>query len=320
MNEVILTPESLLLATNLTASAKLVWMLFRLQSSPDLASTTWLCTASGLSRPTVLAALAQLQKSGWTPTLPAPHGLAAQVPGALLLDQRLSAQARVLYGQLLVTPGFRHPCGQFTYPALTARLRAGPHTIRRAVGALVRAEWIKLERANRLAPTHFELTFPGFERSQNMLAAAQRRLEKAQFYGEGLMREYLSLLIDSDHYEDDAAPGFLVNPRTQERLQLDRFYPPSVAFEFNGPQHYRATARFSANHAAAQRERDLIKLGICVTRGITLVVIHPAELTLKGMQAAVGSLLPRRDLVGCDLLIDFLESEGRAYRRALERI
>lgn len=56
------------------------------------------------------------------------------------------------------------------------------------------------------------------------------------------MREYLSLMIDSGEFEDNAAPGFLVNPLTDERLQFDRFYPPGVAFEFNGPQHYGATS------------------------------------------------------------------------------
>ncbi len=133
------------------------------------------------------------------------------------------------------------------------------------------------------------------------------------------MREYLSLLINSDEFEDDAAPGWLVNPRTLERLQLDRFYPPRVAFEYNGPQHYRATGKFSADEVVGQRERDLIKLGLCVTRGITLVTIHPEDLTLRGMKQAVGSLLPLRDLTGSDLLIDYLETESRRYRRIASR-
>lgn len=69
------------------------------------------------------------------------------------------------------------------------------------------------------------------------------------------MKEFLSLVVDSDRYEDNATPGFLVNPFTRERLELDRFYPPSVAFEFNGPQHYGATELFSEEQATMQRGR-----------------------------------------------------------------
>src|SRR5690606_12471297 len=110
------------------------------------------------------------------------------------------------------------------------------------------------------------------------------------------MREYLSLLIDSDEYEDNAAPGFLVNPLTEERLQLDRYYPPGVAFEFNGPQHYGPTEHYTAEEAVKQRVRDLIKAGICAGRGIQLKIVHAEDLSLSKMKKIVGHLLPLRDL------------------------
>lgn len=327
-NEVAHVPVALLLSPALPASAKLIWMVSRLRTASDQAGTAWLSETSGLSRPTVLKAIARLMASGWDPTagrIPDPTGAGAPgaalpIPAALLTNRRLGVHGRVLYGLLLLTPGFRHPGGQFTYEELAGLAQVSPKTVARAFAQLARAEWVKVERANRLARVHFELSFPGLARGMTALARAQKRLEKASYFGEGLMREYLSLLIDSEDYEDDASPGFLVNPRTDESLQLDRYYPPNVAFEFNGPQHYRATEKFSAEEAAGQRERDYIKLGICTTRGVTLVVIHPENLTLKEMRQKVDNLLPPRDLTGYDLLIDFLESESRAYRRLASRL
>ncbi len=347
-SEVVQAPISLLLSPDIQAPAKLIWMVSRLRPSSNQAANkdankdanqadlAWLSETSGLSRPTVLKWLAQLVASGWDPTRAGDPGATARptatatakatatatvpVPRDILINRGLGVHARVMYGLLLLTPGFRHPCGQFTYAELAALAHASPNTVTRAVNELARAEWVKVERANRLARIHFELSFPGLARALMALAGAQKRLDQAKYFGEGLMREYLSLLIDSEDYEDDATPGFLVNPRTDERLQFDRYYPPSVAFEFNGPQHYRATEKFTAEEADQQRERDYIKLGICVTRGITLVVIHPENLTLKGMRQKVENLLPPRNQTGYDLLIDFLESESRGYRRFVSRL
>ena len=93
-----------------------------------------------------------------------------------------------------------------------------------------------------------------------------------------------------------------------------------MAFESNGPQHYRATDRFTPGQVAAQRERDYIKMGICMERGITLLIIHPGDLTVAAMQQKVANRLPLRDLTGYDLLIEHLESESRTYRRRMDRI
>ncbi|HEY3365424.1 MAG TPA: hypothetical protein VGK74_10265 [Symbiobacteriaceae bacterium] len=319
--------------------------------------TAWLSASTGLARTTVLAGLAQLTAQGWYPPPPG-AGATVPIPEAVLTNRRLSTQARVLYGLLLLTPGFldppflshsgtsirrtggfpdppflshsgtsirrtggSHPGGRFSYAELADLAHASRNTVAKALAELVRAEWVTLDRAHRRAPIHFELTFPGRERGEIALAAAQRRLSKKDNpFGEALMREYLSLLVDSDAFEDNASPGFLLNPRTQELLQFDRYYPPNVAFEFNGPQHYRATDRFTPGQVATQRERDYIKMGICMERGITLLIIHPEDLTVAVMQQKVADRLPLRNLTGHDLLIEHLESESRTYRRRMEGI
>lgn len=321
-------PVSLLLDPVLSPSAKLIWMVMRLQRDGGETRPALLEARSGLSRKTVIKGLAQLAVTGWLAaaagvpagaTHPSPSGPTIHYPCDLLVDRRVGLQGRLLFGLLQLTPGFRDPDGQFTYAGLSGLAGTSLPTVRRAVEELARAGWLRTARKHQLAPIHFSLDHPGVARGEAEVARARRRLEEAPFYGEALMREYLSLLVDSDQFEDNAAPGFLVNPWTDERMELDRFYPPGVAFEFNGPQHYGATDRFSAEAAARQRGRDYMKLGICVTRGIKLVVIHAADLSLETMRQKVGQVLPLRDLTGHEQLVAFLESVSRRYRLAARR-
>ena len=305
-------PTSMLLTPDLPALAKLVWMVARLVPSAGIGS---LATTAGLSRLTVRKAMAQLRAAGWDPSRAEPQSPTVPVPAELLTNAKLGAHARVHYGLLHLTPGFSHPTGQFTYADLAALAHLSPNTVTKSIDQLVKAEWIKTERKNRRDRIHFELTYPGLDRGLTALARAERRLGKPKPYGEALMQEYLSLLIDSEEFADNTRPGFLVNPRTDERLEFDRFYPPKVAFEFNGPHHDGETDQVTAAASVAQQERDLIKLGICARRGITLVVVHPEDLSLTGMMSKVANLLPARDLTGYDLLIDFLDEESRNYRR-----
>lgn len=185
-----------------------------------------------------------------------PLGGTVLIPGDLLADHRVGVRGRILYGHLQLTPEFRHQAGQFSYAFLSSLSRNGLQAVKRAVSELVETGWLQITQKNQLAPVHFVLRNPIDDRSRAEVARAERRLEEAPFLGEALMREYLSLLVDADDFEDNAAPGFLVNPWTDERLQFDRFYPPGVAFEFNGPQHYGPTDRFSGGYAAKQRGRD----------------------------------------------------------------
>lgn len=319
-SQVVQVPASLLLSPHVPASAKLIWMVSRLPPAQGQVTAGWVCAVSGLSRPTAVKGLACLAAASWGPARPADPGATVPVPGAILTNRKLGIPSRVLYGLLLLTPGFRHPCGQFTHAELAGLAHASPTTVVHGLSELARAEWIKAKRANRLAPIHFELTFPGLDRGLRAIAAAQERLNREEYRGEALMREYLSLISNSNNYVDNTFPGFLRNPRTDELLQFDRFYPPKVAFEFNGAQHYHPTKKYSADDVARQQERDLLKQGLCIREKITLVIIRDEDLTLEAMRRKVGNLLPLRDLTEHDLLIDFLESESEAYRRNVERL
>jgi len=125
----------------------------------------------------------------------------------------------------------------------------------------------------------------------------------------------VSLIIDSNHFEDNARPGFLVNPITNERMELDRYYPPVVAFEFNGPQHYHTTERFPSERALQmQQARDLMKEALCAREGIPIVTIHREDLKLETMRQKVGALLPMRDLRAHAELVEWLDKVSKPYR------
>lgn len=309
-------PISLLLNSHLTASVRLIWMLRQL--APDSPGTGQLLTLSGLSRPTVLKSIAHLDSVGWYQSLPRTPSI--RVPRALLTDRRLSAQARVLRALLEATPGLANGTDSTTYRKLGNLAGRSPHTVRQAMQDLATLGWIRLEQPHRLAPIRFECHDPFVDRAMIEVEEARRRLEESRYMGEAIMREFLTILVDSADFEDDAAPGFLVNPYTDERMQFDRFYPPNVAFELNGAQHYQPTDLFPVTwKVTKQRGRDYMKAGICFYRRVHLVIVHAEDLHLEGLREKASPLLPMRDLSSHGPAIGFLETAARHYRQVIQR-
>lgn len=335
-------PVSLLLAKELLPSARLVWMLHQLLGAPRATDPAPLQETSGLSRPTILKALAQLAAGDWAlpptaeprpgpkpgtspPTAPRPHtptptARGVSVPGPLLCDWRMGAFARVLYCVLKTAPGFQQEQGQITITALCARTGASRNTVKQGIRDLVQAGWLKADQTHKRAPVAFTLFKPVDVQAESEVAASRGRYTAALHRGEALMKEYLSLLVDSQEYDDNARPGFLSNPLTGQRMEFDRFYLSGVAFEFQGPQHDGPTEGVSEEEASQQRARDLMKRGICSERGITLVEVRLRDLSLEGMKRKVGQLLPLRDLAGHERLIANLEATARRYRQGDDRL
>lgn len=301
-------PVALLLDPAQTAAAKVLWMVRRLHPA---ASPAELEAHAGLSRHTVRDGLAAQASS--RPGRP-PGGPRVQVPGALLADRTLGARAKVLYGLLQATPGFQGHWGRFTYAALCAQTGLSRNALKAAAADLTGAGWLKLSQKNRLSPIRFSLGSPAWRRSLAEATAARRRLDRLKYTGEAIMQGFLSLLVESEEYFDNARPGFLTSPLSSERLELDRFYPQqNVGFEYHGAQHFGQTDKFSQAEAEAQHLRDVIKAGLCVYAGVHLVIITAADLSLQGMIRKVRGVLPLRDLAGHELLIDVLEDASLTY-------
>jgi len=275
---------------------------------------------TGLSRDWLRKTQERLQAHGMDRPLPVGVSSAglARLPIALLSAAGIHGQAKVLYATIQCLPGYVHPSLTTTWDELRLLTNLSENTLRRALKALEAHGWLSIHRPAWRGPFQLTLHDPQTERIRRAVAAADRRLQRAQYLGEALMREFITLLVDCDEFEDDASPGFLVNPYTNEEMQFDRFYPPSVAFEFNGPQHYGPTRLFpDADEARHQQARDLIKLGICAVRGIRLVTIHADDLTLEAMVRKIEDLLPLRCLDGMEEFIAYLEVRSAQYRRSL---
>lgn len=305
-NRFIQVPASLLLDPNLTTQNKVIWMVRHLLPEADPARVQAL---TGFCRQTVLNGLA------WVAGFPAPRGWPkVRMPVALLTEPGVGARAKEIYGFLQTVPTFRGNRGQFTYAGLSAMTRLGPNTLKRAMADLTGSGWVRTTQKSRLGPIHFKLGTPEQRRREAEAAVAERRLRRALYGGEAIMQEYLSLLVDSKDFADNIRPGFLVNPLTQERLELDRYYRShQVAFEFHGDQHDRASDQFSQRDVDDQRLRDLIKAGLCVYEGIRLVIVRAENLSLQGMIRKIGQGMPLRDLTGQERLIDHLEDASLKY-------
>lgn len=321
-----------LLGNRLDPSAKLVWLVLRAAALERLGrpggesrqakvpGPSRLGAGSALSRQTAARALALLSDSEWYQEGRSPGAPAVTFPVDLLPEIDVGVRAKLLYGWLQLTAGFKRPSGQFRYIELSTLAGMSLNTVKAGVKELQDSGWLRTEQKHKHAPVCFELTNPLALEGQGQAERAKRRVDRARFRGEAIMREILNLLVDSADYEDNAEPSFLVNPLTEERMQLDRYYRSAgVALEFNGPQHYGPTGRFSAREAAQQRARDLMKAALCAENGVRLLVVVAADLSLKAIRQKVEGVLPLRSLKGKEEAVGVLEEMGRRYRKAAEK-
>lgn len=97
------------------------------------------------------------------------------------------------------------------------------------------------------------------------------------FYREKELKVALDKIFPTELFMDNVRPKWLINPQSGRRLELDRYYPNrNLAFEYNGPQHYRVAPFFYGAEAEQklkeQQQRDNIKRRLCSKQNIALVV------------------------------------------------
>lgn len=306
-------PVQLLVDQGLSSSAKLLWMA--LQLGPKT-SRKLVQERSGLTRPTIIRSQAELEAAGWLPNAARKPTAQVSIPSDLLLDRRVGVQAKLLFGLLQL----HSPKNQVTYNELCTLAHLTPKPVRQAVRELQEVGWLQVTQQSKFKPIQFALQNPFEASRQAEVEVVTNRLAESDFKGEALLREILTLVVDSTDFEDNATPGFLINPLTDAELQFDRFYPPSVALEFNGAQHYQTTPRYpDESKLRTQRSRDLMKIGICSLKGIHLVILHAEDLSVATLQQRLAGLLPLRDLDGHEPLVAYLNAEGRRYQRKAKR-
>ncbi|MEW6397717.1 MAG: hypothetical protein AB1503_00915 [Bacillota bacterium] len=240
------------------------------------------------------------------------------VPAGLASDRSLPSPAKGIYLVLANLGAQERPDEPICARPKTLLEATGlnhPLTLKRWLARLEQAGWIRIEPAGRGAML-ISLTSPG----QVELAEVMRRLESADFKGQALTREWARRLVVDRPYQENAEPPFLVNPLTGCPLQYDIYFPPDVAIEFNGPQHYGPTEKYpDAEAATMRRALDLIKLGLSVRHGVHLVIIDPEDLTLERMRAKIKGLLPLRPVEEDDPVIRYVARVSNAYIRQCRR-
>ncbi len=151
---------------------------------------------------------------------------------------------------------------------------------------------------------------------------AKKELEVAAYKGEATAKKFLDwLTYPTIQYIDNARPSFLKNPETDQPMELDRFRPPDLAWEYNGEQHYGTTEKYPSEKAFRDtRKRDLMKEALCLENQVRLIIITKDDLTLERMLGKIPpELLRPADMTGP--FIGMLDQAGRecARRRDWDR-
>ena len=163
--------------------------------------------------------------------------------------------------------------------------------MRKVCKELAGTGWMRLKGSSRMVnpvaviPYHLQAKMALMLREQSAVASNR---------GEFLMKRLLDLLIDSDNFVDNARPGFLESPLSEQPLEYDRLYLEGVAFEFNGWQHYGPTEKFPDEKELKEvQARDLIKKALSVDHGVTLVTVTAGQLAPSEFVKLLPAKLPR---------------------------
>jgi len=331
-------PVKLITDRNLTLRSRFIYMLLASLCPKDaiscLASNTMLFSLSGIrSRGGLQHHLEELVSHKYLLmerpagphrtryTLLPPGGPTVTLPAYLIQHAAVPPEAKALYALMAVEaepePEQPMPMRQDQLAALAGIGSA--NTVRGYVRALTEGGWLKVERRPGIRSFNYIVADPHRAMRQWVRVNVGYRIKRQEFKGEAIMKEMLNVLVPDPDFEDNARPGFIINPGTQERLEVDRYYPSArVAFEFNGPQHYRPTEKFSDPAAVqAQRARDLIKTALLMTREIHLITVHPEDLSLNRLREMIGNLMPVRPIRWEDPVTQKVEQEAHRYRKTL---
>lgn len=335
-------PVDLVAASSLSTTSRYLYMAIASLCPPESDSCRMslreLAGASGIQdKRSLNRHLQQLVQHGWLSIakVPGPYpsvyslnsaGLPERlvdVPASLIQHRNLSPGAKCLYAMIQGCPR-ADEAGLVASQADLAKMMGlkSSDTVRSLVGELMREGWLVVSRGRGSRRYMYQPLDPHWALRESALRRVQIRIERELYKGEALMREMLNVAIADDRFQDNARPGFLINPLTDERLEFDRWYPEAgVAFEFNGLQHYQPTMLYSdADAVRKQRARDLIKAAIAQQRGIHLIVVRPENVTFDWLTTRVAGLLPVRKLRFEDPVVGYLDRASRAYVRRVRRV
>lgn len=249
-------------------------------------------------------------------------GKTVRVPGALVTLAPVSPGARWLYAFLLTKCGRGSKRHRSRQTDLAAEAGIGSRvTVRALITELRQAGWLWVETADRTKGWTYELMDPHIALRRTELRRVKARLRRAAFVGEGLAKELLTLLINDARFEDNARLNILVNPRTGEPMELDRWYPEAkVAVEFHGSQHFAPSEKFSEEEVNEQQARDLMKDSLARKHKIRLLIMTAQALTIEAVTEMFQGVMPLRTVREEDPVVRWLRERARSYLRRVADI
>lgn len=101
-------------------------------------------------------------------------------------------------------------------------------------------------------------------------------------------REMLARIFDGFAERDNVSPDWLVNPSTNRKLKLDKFYPDvSIAVRFVGLTA-KGQGRQSDLEVLENTERERSRAELCRQHGVYLATVDPAEDLVKQMDGLLS--------------------------------
>lgn len=109
-------------------------------------------------------------------------------------------------------------------------------------------------------------------------------LEMAVHAGEARMKLLVDEIQVCRDSLDNVRPSYLRSPLTRFNLEVDRLVRGEALWEYRGAQHLGPTKKYpDPKMAETTRINDLLKQGLCVEQGLTLIVVYKKDLSVEGI-------------------------------------
>ena len=241
-------------------------------------------------RKTIAKAIAELEASRWEYDKPFKiKGKFIEVSNMLILDKHLTNCAKLLFCFILIVRELAGGVCVTRFSELHKMFRLGFNTVKRGMVALQAGKWLYSRQENKHAPIRIWTEFPlrkplavfnamvndgeQAEHTQSADGKADNRRQGTSL-AERLVLGALTLIVNSDYYDDHYTPKFFPDWGPDHQMHFDRLYHREVvAIEYNGLQHYQATEWFDADVVAQQQWCDKFKSKICKINNVKLIVL-----------------------------------------------
>jgi hypothetical protein len=242
------------------------------------------------------------------------------VPLELLTSKALRPRDIVMYGLLKQMNLRRKVGGKVTYRFLSEFAQVCVKTARLAVKTLSKADWLNTRQRNQMASIEIAIDSPSAKYCREQIALTDMRLKRPSGHGEAIALSLVTLAAEPAEYQANTKFSFLPSPDTGEMMEVDIWLPQyNLAVEYQGEQHFHTTPFASAEDVIKQQRRDAAKAAMLKDRGIKVVELTAADLSVTAVIKKLQGLVPLRNLRFYKRLVVYLNNVGRCYLRKAQR-